>query len=106
MKVFSNAPLPSEYENEAVFSPDGSEFALRPETSKLYLRWCTENNIDILGFDIWLDGPTDHTQLDDYSTKGDATHCLKEMDCVLNHPQILKFNRAVLFNIWANFISQ
>lgn len=102
MKLFSNGPLPENFTNEAMYSADGSEFALPADTSKLYIQWCLETRLDIIGFDVWLGGPTDNTALDDFSTKGDAGHCLKEIDTTLNNSEILKHNRTVLFNIWVN----
>lgn len=103
VKVFSNAPLPESFAGEAVLSPDGSEFALRPDTSKLFIDWCLEKNIEVTGFDVWLQGPTDHTALDRFSFRGDRRSCLREIDCVLNHVDVLSFNRDILFNVWVNY---
>ena len=104
MKVFSNAPLPDDFAKEAILSPDGSEFGLRPDTSKLFIDWCLEQNIEVTGFDVWLQGPIDNTSLDDFSYRGDRASCLREIDCVLNHADVLSFNRDILFNIWVNYL--
>ncbi|MBK25360.1 MAG: hypothetical protein CME70_15300 [Halobacteriovorax sp.] len=102
-KTFGNAPLPKRFENEAIFSPDGSEFALPADTAKLFINWCLESGLEVMGFDVWLAGPTDNTSLDEFNSKGDAGHCLKEIERTLTDSKILKYNRSVLFNIWVNF---
>lgn len=104
VKVFSNAPLPESFANEAVFSPDGSEFGLRVDTSKLFIEWCREENIEVTGFDVWLQGPVDNTALDNFGHRGDSISCLREIECVLNHAEVLSFNREILFNIWVNYL--
>ena len=102
MKVFGNGPLPDRFINEAIISPDGSEFALPSDTTKLYIDWCQETNLEVIGFDVWLQGPVDITSLDHFGVKGNARYCLKEIECALNHPDVLSHNRGILFNVWVN----
>ena len=102
MKIYGNGPLPETFLQEAIFSADGSEFALPADTTKLYISWCRESHLEVVGFDIWLQGPVDNTSLDYFGVKGNAEYCLGEIDCALNHPEVLKHNRGILFNIWVN----
>lgn len=99
VKLYSNGPLPNRFENEAHFSPDGSEFALPADTSKLFISWCLESQVEVTGFDVWLNNPLDNTIFDELGIRGDAGHCLSEIDRALNNSEILKYNRPVLFNI-------
>ncbi|SRR6266511_3209224 len=88
----SNGPLPRSMESRAYFSDDRREFALCRSDALEYLRWCEDNGLKVLGFDIWMPTRPGPTVVDAGGFNGDAFACRTVIQDYPGDP---------VFNIWA-----
>lgn len=92
---YGNGPLPHFIAGRAYLTAGEREFALSPEDSLAYLRWCREQHINVTGFEIW--GPTipGPTVLVGAGAEGDIDLC----ESVI--PQcIAEYGSDIVLNIW------
>lgn len=95
MKYFRNGPLPNKF-TMIFLMPDKTEFALNKKDALKYLDWCKEQNIEVLGFDVWnISQATEPIVIEKLAITGDAGCCIKEIT--------ESENDELAYNIWVNW---
>ena len=93
--TYGNGPLPHFLVSRAYLTAGEREFALSPDDSVAYLRWCREQHITVTGFEIWRPTIPGPTVVVGAGAEGDADLC----ESVI--PQcIAEYGSDIVLNFW------
>jgi hypothetical protein len=96
---YSNGPLPDFLQRQAYLNTETGEFGLNAMDAMLYLDWCKDSNLRILGFETWQPTIPGPTVILGAVWEGDAESCRTGIDKFG-----VEHGDGVVFSIWVDSV--